>query len=208
MPWPGHDERLVGHEVGGREAELRPRLSPCDDLAAQLERARRGSGRPRSTSPAGTSPRMWRRGDDLAVDLDQRHDARLEAPVGAQQRRRRPCALWPKRKFSPTETCVAPSALDQHVVDELLRRCARERAVERDHDQLLDARAPAISSALRSSVVSSLGAASGRDHRERVRLEGQHGVRARDHLAVAEVDAVELAHGDAARAAARRRGAR
>ena len=37
----------------------------------------------------------------------------------------------------------------------------------------------------------------GRDDRARVRLEGQHGVGAADHLAVAEVHAVELADGDA-----------
>ena len=47
--------------------------------------------------------------------------------------------------------------------------------------------------------MSSFGAASGRDHRERMRLEGEHGVAARDDLAVTEVDAVELADGDAPR---------
>ena len=57
----------------------------------------------------------------------------------------------------------------------------------------------AISSALRSSVVSSFGAAAGRDHATRVRIEGQDGVGALDDLAVAEVDAVERADRDAAR---------
>ena len=57
----------------------------------------------------------------------------------------------------------------------------------------------AISAALRCSVVSSLGAACGRDHRDGVRLEGQDGVAAGDHAAVAEVDAVEGSHRDAAR---------
>ena len=42
----------------------------------------------------------------------------------------------------------------------------------------------------------SFGAVVGRDDRARVRLEGQHGVGAAHHLAVAEVHAVELAHGD------------
>ena len=43
----------------------------------------------------------------------------------------------------------------------------------------------------------------GPDHRERVRLERQHRVAARDHLAVAEVDAVELADRDPARPGSR-----
>ena len=34
-----------------------------------------------------------------------------------------PLARWPKRKFSPTDTRSAPTRLDQHVLDELLRRC-------------------------------------------------------------------------------------
>ena len=45
----------------------------------------------------------------------------------------------------------------------------------------------------------------GPDHGQRVGLEGQHGVAAGDHLAVAEMDAVELAHRHPARAGLRRR---
>ena len=81
--------------------------------------------------------------------------------------------------------------------------CAANDAVERDHDQLARRRAPAIRSAFCSSVVSSFGADVGRDDRARVRLEGQHGVGAADHLAVADVHAVELAHGEVARRGAR-----
>ena len=36
-----------------------------------------------------------------------------------------PRAWWPKRKFSPTLTCVGAERADEHVVDEALRRCAR-----------------------------------------------------------------------------------
>ena len=57
----------------------------------------------------------------------------------------------------------------------------------------------ATSCALRSSAVSSFGAASGLIDGERVRLERQHGVAALDHGAMAEMDAVELADGDAPR---------
>ena len=39
------------------------------------------------------------------------------------------------------------------------------------------------------------------DHGQRVRVEGQHGVRAADHLLVAHVHAVELAHRDVTLAA-------
>ena len=52
-----------------------------------------------------------------------------------------------------------------------------------------------------SSEVSSFGAASGAIDRARVRLEGEHRVGAVDHLAVAEVHAVELADRDVAGAA-------
>ena len=66
---------------------------------------------------------------------------------------------------------------------------------------------PAIRSVLMSSDVSSFGAASGattwRGCGSKVST-----VSRRDHLAVAEVHAVELAHGDAARPRARHRGAR
>jgi hypothetical protein len=41
------------------------------------------------------------------------------------------------------------------------------------------------------------------DHRQRVRIEGEHGVGAPDHLAVAAVHAVERPDRDAARARAR-----
>ena len=49
-----------------------------------------------------------RRGDDLAVDLDQLHDVVSKRPA-ARSISASPCARLPKRKFSPTETRVAPS---------------------------------------------------------------------------------------------------
>ena len=57
-----------------------------------------------------------------------------------------------------------------------------------------------MSSALRSSVVSSGGGPCLETTAERVRVEGQDGVGAADDLAVAEVHAVERADGDAPRA--------
>ena len=97
---------------------------------------------------------------------------------------------------------------DQHVLDELLGALLGEPAVERDHHQLLDAE-PGDQVALDRERVEQLGRRLRVDHRQRVRVEGQHRVAAADHLAVAEVHAVEGADRDAARAAspARRRGA-
>ena len=56
--------------------------------------------------------------------------------------------------------------------------------------------------------MSSFGADPGATTDARVRLEGEHGVGAAHHLAVAEVHAVELAYGDPPRAPPERRGAR
>jgi hypothetical protein len=88
---------------------------------------------------------------------------------------------------------------DQDVVDELLRPLGGERAVERDHHELAHAEA-GDQVGLDLQRGQELGRGVRRDHLARVRLEGQDGVRAPDHLAVAEVDAVELPHRDMARA--------
>ena len=61
------------------------------------------------------------RGDDLPLDLDELHDRRLERS-SASSIAASPCALWPKRKFSPTATWVAPRALHEHPSTNVLRR--------------------------------------------------------------------------------------
>ncbi len=68
-----------------------------------------------------------------------------------------PCALWPKRKFSPIDTCAGAERADEHVVDELPARSAAANSASKGIT--ISSRTPseAISSALRSSVVSSLG---------------------------------------------------
>ena len=76
----------------------------------------------------------------------------------------------------------------------------RERAVERDHDELAHPEA-GDQVGLDVERGQQLGRGVGRHDRARVRLEGEHGVGAVDHLAVAEVHAVELADRDVARAA-------
>ena len=169
LPFPARAARVdpvpraaTSPSLGTRLAVGKPSFAAAlvagDDLAAHRK------GAPRKRRRTSTSRQHEaadvRGGDDLAVRLDERHDARLEALVRLQQRVS-PCARWPKRKFSPIETRVARSVLDEHVLDEVGRAALRERSVERDHDELLDAQL-ATSSALRSSVVSSFGAASGR----------------------------------------------
>ena len=106
-----------------------------------------------------------------------------------------PAARWPKRKFSPTDTCVACS---RSTSTWSMNSCGLWRANSSSNAITTSSRTPsvAISSTLASRLVSSFGAASGRITAQRVRLERQHRVAAGDHLAVTEVDAVELADGD------------
>ena len=78
------------------------------------------------------------RGDDLAVELAQRHDARREAPILGEQRR---IALGAgtEAEVLADGDLVRAEGLDEHAVDELARRQPRERGVEAHDDQLLDA---------------------------------------------------------------------
>ena len=67
-----------------------------------------------------------------------------------------PCALWPKRKFSPIATCVAPSAPTS---TSSMNSAAEQAANPRSNGITTSSLTPssATSSALRVSVVSSLG---------------------------------------------------
>src|SRR3954467_9941269 len=78
----GVDERVVGDEVGGRVAELAAALVAMDDASPQLERrAQEAVG---LLELAGDhQPADVRGGDDLAVHLDERYDARLEGGLAA-----------------------------------------------------------------------------------------------------------------------------
>ena len=70
-------------------------------------------------------------------------------------------------------------------------------AVERDHDQLLHAeRRDQVGLLLERGQQLRRGLR--RDDRARVRFEGEHAVGAADHRAMADVHAVELAHGEPA----------
>ena len=190
----------VGDEVGGREARACARACRRAPPRRRRRTARRAAASACCTRPPATRPRMWLE-ETISPSTSSSGTTRVSKRSSArEQSRRRPGARWPKRKFSPTETCVAPSALDEHVVDEVLGAARGEVAVERDRRRAPRRPSDAISSALRSSVVSSLGGVPGRDDRQRMRIERDDGVGAADDLAVAEVHAVERADGHAPRA--------
>ena len=109
-----------------------------------------------------------------------------------------PWALWPKRKFSPTLTCVAATRSTSTCSTKSLRVLGGERAVERDHHQLLDTQR---GDQLRLAVErrQQLGLRARRDHRLRVRIERHDGLRPRDHLPVTEVHTIERPDRDLAR---------
>jgi hypothetical protein len=140
-------------------------------------------------------------GDRLAGRLHQRHHARLEAVVRAEELGRA------ARAFSEAEVLAhrdlsRAEPVEQYVLDEVLRAALGELLVERDHHKLLHAE-PSDQVALHREGADQLRGGLGMDHRQRVRVEGEHGVGSADHLAVAAVYAVERPDGDAARARAR-----
>ena len=193
----GRHERRVGHDVRRRVAELAAALVAVRDLAGERERlAEQVPGvldRAAQHEPADVARR-----DDLAVDLEQLDDPRLEAPVGAQQLGVALRLVAEAEVLADRDVRRAERA-DEHVVDELLRAARGELAVERDDDELLDAeRRDELRLALQVGEQARRGA---RLHDGgRMRLERQDGVGARDDLAVAEVHAVERPDRDAPRA--------
>ena len=94
--------------------------------------------------------------------------------------------------------CSAPSALDQDPLDELLGRAGRTRLSNRITTSSRDAQA-FDHVALDRERHDQLRQRRRVEDLERVRLEGEDGVGALDHLPVADVDAVEGADRDLAR---------
>ena len=130
-----------------------------------------------------------RAGHGLALELHEGHDAGVELRVGGEHGHVAPGA--------PSEAEVLPhrhlgraELLHQDLLDELLGVLGREVVVERDHDQLLDSEA-GDQIALGGGRVEQLGQRVRVEHRERMGLEGEHGVGSPDHLTMADVDAVE-----------------
>ena len=200
----GAHERLLGGQVGRREAELAPAV-----VAVQTV--------PRSWKVLPSSRLAWRQlaGRDAARGCgSRRRSRRRPRAAGARPSSKRPSARSSSRVAlarRPEAEVLADRHLpraeraDQHVVDELLGRPGRERRVEGDHDQLLRRRARRPVRPCARAASAAAGVCSGATTDDRVGLEGQHRVGAGDHLAVAEVDAVEGADRDAAPSARARR---
>jgi len=132
---------------------------------------------------------MW-----LEETISPSASTRLEAGIGGQQRRVAPgpvseAEVLPHRDMGGAETA------EQHFVDERLGALRGEGLVERDDHELADTEAGhKLGLGLQAGEQPGLGLRPGDG--QRVRFEGEHRVVARDHLTVAEVDTVELAHRD------------
>ena len=137
---------------------MRPRLSPCstgpsiaNGVAEQRARVLERAARDEAADVA--------RADDLPVDLEQRHDARLEAPDGPQQLRVALRAVAEAEVLADADERRAEPP-DEHLVDERLR-AARANDASNSITTSSSTPSDATSSALRSSVVSSRGSCPG-----------------------------------------------
>src|SRR4051794_35448251 len=133
------DEALIRHEVRGREAELAAALVAMGDLALDDERTAEHARR--LLHVTGRDERSdLRRRHGLTVDLDQRRDACLELGARAQH------VDVAGRLLAEVEVLAHRHLYrlklpDQYFLDELLGRLRAEVLVERDHNELLDAKA-------------------------------------------------------------------
>ena len=170
----GRDVARVGDEVRGRVAERAAALVAVDDLAAQLERLAEQPAGLLDVAGEHAGPRMWLE-ETTSPSNSSSGWTRVSKRSSAREHLRVALALWPKRKFSPTDDVRGLEHLDEHVVDEVLGRARGERAVERDDHELLDAEAgDELGLALDRRQQPRRRA--GRDDRLRVRIERQDGV--------------------------------
>ena len=176
---------------------MRPRPSPSTTSPSSSSGAPEAAHRALDVARGDQGPDPGRR-DGLAVDLDERLDPGLELGVRAQHLR---VALRPRAEAEvlADRDGRGPQRLDQDARAELLRLDPAELLIERDDHQLRDAE-PLDHVALDLERHDQLRRRLGVDDAERVRLEGQDGVGALDHLAVADVHAVEGADRDPSRA--------
>jgi len=83
-------------------------LSPLHDVAAQGKRV--AEQVPRVLDRAAQhEPRMWL-DETTSPSTSSSCTIRVSKRLSAASNSESPCARWPKRKFSPTETWVAESA--------------------------------------------------------------------------------------------------
>ena len=184
-------EGLVGDQVGGRKAQLTAAFVAAHDRAAELE------GRPQQAVGGGHVARQHEaadvaRGDDLAVDLQQRMDVCGEALVGGEHARVALC-LVAEAEVLADRYLPGLKRAHEHLVHELGRRATGEGGVEGDHDQLAHAQG-GDQLGLALGPREQLGRVARGNHGNGVRLEGEHALGGVDHLPVAQVDPVEGAH--------------
>jgi hypothetical protein len=191
---------VVRNEVGRGHAELAAALVAVHHLALEKERLAEELRGLRDLT-RGHEAADVARGDGLAGRLHERHHSRLEAVVRAEElgRAARPLSeaeVLAHRHLPGTEP------VEQHVLHEVLGAAPGELLVERDHHELVHAE-PGDQVALHREGADQLRRGLRMDHRQRVRVEGEHGVGAADHLAMAAVYTVERPDRDAARPRAR-----
>ena len=167
-------------------------------------RPRRGTGRP-GTRPPGR-PRRRPPGRGCGSTRPSRPPPRPAAPRASRTRRGSggtpACPSPPRRSGSsrPRRPRSAFSWPDQHVARRTPPRCAPANSRSNGITTSSSTSRPAIRSRLIGIRGHELGQRLGVDDGERVRVEGQDRVHPADHLAVAQMDAVEGADRHAARA--------
>ena len=154
----GRDEARVGDEVRGRVAERAPALVAVHDLAGRSRTARRAACSPYcDVAPPATSPRMWLE-ETISPSTSSSGTTRVSKRSSAREHRRvarsrggRSGSSRPptraSRRARPTSTWSTKSCAERAA--NALSNGDRRRAPRR--------RAPPMSSALRSSEVSSCG---------------------------------------------------
>ena len=193
------DVLLVGDQVRGREAERAPALVALDHRRPRAGTARRGSAsrprrRRRRPGPGSGSRRRSRRRPRPAARPG------LELRRGRRASRGRPCALLAEAEvLAHRDPLGARAARPGSASRTPPPRSSRTRCRSGITTSSVDAEAldhVALDLERHDQLRRRLGV----DHAQRVRLEGEHRVGALDHLAVADVDAVEGADRDLARA--------
>ena len=131
--------------------------------------------RPRRPRPGSGSRRPSRRRPRPAARRGSR------TPRARRASRGRPCALAPKRKFSPTETRSAPSRSTSTRSMKLLGRQLGRTPRRRGSRPAPATPSPSITSRLMVERHDQLRQRRGMQDLERVRVEGEHGVGVVDH---------------------------
>ena len=188
------DEVRVGDDVGRRKSELTPEPGAGDHLPAQPEVRPQQPRRCLYVARGGDQLADPARGDHLTLELDEGHDPGPEAGIGLEQGGVA-CRVMAEVEVRSHRHLCGLQPLDEHGVDERLRALVRESVVERNHNHLPHAHLR-DQLGLQIQAGQQLRPASDPDDGRRVRVERQDGVASADHLAVSDMDAIELSERD------------